>query len=46
LFREEKISRLNVAMKNQYAGGHSAWRVLFTSSGWRVMIAAIPPTNA
>src|SRR5215472_14068072 len=43
---KNRYSRLNVAMKISAHVAIPAWRVLLTSSGWRVTIAAMPPTKA
>src|SRR2546423_1133945 len=46
LFRSNRYSRLNVATKIRPQVAMPACRVLLTSSGCRVKIAAIPPPNA
>src|ERR1700694_6284735 len=43
---KKRYSRLNVARKIRQHVAIPAWRVLLISSGWRVIIAAMPPPNA
>src|SRR5260370_22781800 len=43
---KKRYSRLNVARKIRQQVAIPAWRVLLISSGWRVIIAAMPPPNA
>src|SRR5260370_2127234 len=43
---KKRYSRLNVARKIRQQVAIPAWRVLLTSRGWRVTIAAMPPPNA
>src|SRR2546427_4686897 len=43
---KNKYSRLKVAKKIKQQVAIPAWRVLLTKRGWRVTIAAMPPTKA
>src|SRR5215472_244313 len=43
---KNRYSRLKVARKIRPHVAIPAWRALFTRSGWRVMIAPMPPTTA
>src|SRR6267154_4513013 len=43
---KKRYARLKVARKIKQHVAIPAWRVLLISSGWRVIIAAIPPPNA